>query len=233
MQRLLEAFHERDANVVLTDGTQRPLAAFLVPAVLLMTAALLVIVSAFMPYWSMALHAPQYPQGLRVNVFVDHLDGDVGEIDELNHYLGLASLDSGGQVERALAWPTLLVLAALLSGRVFLHGRWADLLAVPTLAFPLLFLGDLWFILYRFGHSVDPTSALGGAVGPFTPPLFGAGHIGQFSSTASAGPGLFLCIAASALAILAVWRMRIAFRVGPPVRTRLARKRLQRVEARR
>jgi hypothetical protein len=187
------------------------------PTVLLMTAVLLIAVSMFVPYWAMTLQAPQYPRGLHVNVFVDHLDGDVPEIDELNHYLGLAPLDEGGRIERALALPALMVMMALLVARVF----------------PLLFLADLWFILYRFGHSVDPTSALGGAVGPFTPPLFGEGHIGQFSSTATAGPGLFLCVSAGVVAILALWRIHAAYRMDPQFHVQDAQQRTGQVEARR
>lgn len=89
-----------DVKVVLPDGTTRQLMDYLLPSALLMLATLLLVISMFLPYWSMTMMAPQYPKGLRVDVYLNHLEGDMREIDELNHYLGMPKLDEGGQLER-------------------------------------------------------------------------------------------------------------------------------------
>ena len=46
---------------------------YLWPTLCLAGAAILIIISIFLPYWSLVLHAPQYPGGLVVNAYVNHL----------------------------------------------------------------------------------------------------------------------------------------------------------------
>lgn len=201
-----------DVKVLLPDGSLHRLSEYLLPSALLMVAALLLMISMFLPYWSMTMSAPQYPKGLRVDVYVDRLEGDMREIDELNHYLGMLKLDEGGQFERSISTAAITVLGLLLIGGVFVHNQWAGVLALPALAFPFMFLADLWWILYRFGHSIDPTSALGGAIKPFTPPLFGQGMVGQFGTMARAEIGLYLAFAALIVIGAALWFHRAAYK---------------------
>ncbi|MEZ4637039.1 MAG: hypothetical protein R2856_19150 [Caldilineaceae bacterium] len=65
-------------------------------------AAVLLITSIFLPYWQMRLNAA-VPGGLFVTVYIDHMTGDVAEIDGLNHYIGMAPLDKAAQIERSPA----------------------------------------------------------------------------------------------------------------------------------
>lgn len=209
---MLRLFVEDDVKVVLPDGSTRPLTDYLAPSALLMLGALLLIASMFLPYWSLTLQAPQYPKGLKVTVYVNHLDGDVREVDSLNHYLGMPPLNEGGQLERQMSFVSIVALGLLLMAGVFVHNQWAGLLALPVLAFPLIFLADLWLILYRYGHSIDPKSALGSAIQPFTPPLFGPGKIGQFGSVARPEIGLLLAFAAVAVVLVGLWYHRNAYK---------------------
>lgn len=211
-----------DVKVLLPDGSTRKLLDYLIPSALLMLAALLLIVSMFLPYWSMTMKAPQYPQGLRVDVYVNQLEGDVSEIDALNHYLGMPPLDEGGQLERSVSMLAITVLGLLLLAAVFVHNQWAGLLALPVIAYPFIFLADLWWILYQYGHSIDPQSALGGAIEPFTPPLFGEGTIGQFGTVARAEPGLILAFLAAAVVVVGLWFHRAAYRPVVEARKRAA-----------
>jgi hypothetical protein len=177
-------------------------------------------VSLFAPYWSLTMHAPQYPQGLKATVFINQVAGDVDEIDGLNHYLGMPSLNEGGKIERQISLVAVGVMALLVFAGVLVHNRWAVVMALPAIAFPLIFLADLQLILYRYGHSIDPHSALGQAIKPFTPPILGTGHIGQFTTVAQFEPGLYLAMAASALVLVALYLQRQTYR-----RVRRARKR--------
>jgi len=201
-----------DVIVLLPDGSKRPLGDYLFPSAILMLAALLLMVSMFLPYWSMKMTAPQYPKGLTVDVYVNHLEGDMREIDELNHYLGMPPLDEGGRLERSISLVAIVILGLLLMAAVFVGNQWAAVLALPVLAFPLIFLADLWYILYQYGHSIDPESALGSAIKPFTPPLFGMGQIGQFGTQSSPGLGLYMAIAAGAVVLVGLWFHRSAYK---------------------
>jgi hypothetical protein len=201
-----------DVKVLLPDGSVRRLTDYLIPSALLMLAALLLMISMFTPYWSMTLKAPQYPKGLKVEVYVNRLEGDVFEVDELNHYLGMPPLDEGGKLERSISILAIVVLGLLLVAGVFIHNQWAGVLAIPALGFPLAFLADLWLILYQYGHSIDPTSALGGAVEPFTPPIFGVGTVGQFSTVANVEIGLVLAFVAVGVVLIGLWFHRAAYK---------------------
>lgn len=185
---------------------------YLLPSALLMLAALLLMISMFLPYWRMKMTAPQYPKGLRVEVYVNHLEGDMREIDELNHYLGMLPLDSGGQFERSISIFSIVMLGLLLIAGVFVHNQWAGVIALPVLGFPLVFIADLFYILYSFGHSVDPNSALGGAIEPFTPPVFGEGKVGQFGTIANFEIGFYLALAAVVVVLIGLWFHRAAYK---------------------
>jgi hypothetical protein len=201
-----------DVKVLLPDGQTRPLMNYLLPSAIMMLAALLLMISMFQPYWSMKMYAPQYPKGLMVNAYVNRLEGDMREIDELNHYLGMPKLDEGGRFERSISLIAITTLGMLLIAGVFVHNQWAGVLAIPTLGFPLAFLADLWYILDRYGHSIDPHSALGGAVKPFTPPLFGEGAVAQFRTVAQAESGLYLAVAAVVVVLVGLWFHRAAYK---------------------
>ena len=208
--------------VLLPDGSQRRLLDYLLPSAILMTAALLLMISMFLPYWRMTMTAPQYPKGLKVDVYVNHLEGDVREIDALNHYLGMPPLDEGGRFERSISMIAITVLGLLLMAGIFVGNQWAGALALPALGYPLIFLGDLYLILYRYGHSIDPESALGGAIKPFTPPLIGVGKIGQFGTVAEPQIGLYLVFAACLVILVGLWFHRRAYKPVMEAQKKLA-----------
>jgi hypothetical protein len=213
---------DTDVKVILPDGSTHQLGDYLLPTAVLMLSALLLMTSIFLPYWSMKLVAPQYPKGLTVDVYINHLEGDIKEVDALNHYLGMPKLDEGGQLERSISMIAIITISLLLIGAVFIHNQWAALLAVPVIAFPFIFLADLYLILYRYGHSIDPKSALGGAIDPFTPKIIGEGSIGQFSTVASLGPGLYLAFAAGIVVLIGLWLHRAAYRPLVEARKKVA-----------
>ena len=210
-------------RVILPDGSEHHLGEYLLPSVLLMLAALLIMISIFVPYWSMTMFAPQYPDGLTVKVYINQLEGDIREIDSLNHYLGMPSLDEGGRLERTTSVYAVAAMGLLLMAGVFIHNQWAGILAIPILAYPFVFLLDLWWILYRYGHSIDPNSPLGSAIEPFTPPLFGRGTVGQFATIARPEMGLALVVAAVAVVLAGLWFHRMAYKPIVEARRRAAR----------
>ena len=73
------------------------------PTIFFLIAVGLLIASVFLPYWQMTLEAPQYPKGLSVQAYIYKLTGDVGEIDGLNHYIGMRPLAEAAQLERSLS----------------------------------------------------------------------------------------------------------------------------------
>src|SRR5574343_219146 len=60
--------------------------------VLLVLVGLLFIGSLFVPMWRIELNAPQYPEGLMLQLHANKIGGDVDSINGLNHYIGMATL---------------------------------------------------------------------------------------------------------------------------------------------
>lgn len=181
------------------------------PSALCLLAAALILVSIAFPYWRMVLHAPQYPLGLEMRVFVNRMTGDedpvmdeVKEIDGLNHYIGMESLYNAAKIERAIALPAVALMIILIVAAVFWKSRWSWLLTVPALGFPFIFLADLAYWLNHHGQNLDPLAPLSSAIKPFTPPILGEGVIGNFVTTASLGTGWFMAAAAAALIVAAM-----------------------------
>lgn len=222
MKNFIASILGPDIDVNLPDGSKRPLNDYLFPSAIFTIAALLLVASVFVPYWKMTMTAPQYPKGLRVNVYVNHLEGDMREIDELNHYLGMATLDSGGQIERSVALAAILSIGLLLAASVFVHSKWAALFALPALLYPIIFVADLYYILYQFGHSIDPKSALGGAIQPFTPPIVGVGKVGQFGTIAEFQIGFYLALLTIVVILIGLYFHRRAYKPVADARKRMA-----------
>lgn len=185
---------------------------YLLPTLLLVIAGALLVASYWQPYWHMKLLAPQYPKGLHVTAFLDRLTGDVAEIDGLNHYIGMRPLNDAAQLERQTSAMLVGVVALLVGGAIFIHSRWAALLAGPALLFPVGFLLDLHLWLSHFGNNLDPHAALSSSIKPFTPPVLGTGIIGQFKTVATPGTGLWLATLAALVVLLALWMHRRAYR---------------------
>jgi hypothetical protein len=168
-----------------------------------LVAAGLLVVSILFPYWRLKLHAPQYPRGLEARVTVRTFEGDIREINGLNHYIGMRPLEEGGELERNLsifAIPAMAGLAALMAVR----RRWMWLLAVPAIAYPVVFTADLFYWLHNFGHNLDPTAALSASIGEFTPTILGPGKVGQFRTTSFYDIGFAMALLAALLLIVAV-----------------------------
>lgn len=169
---------------------------------LVVTAMALWVGSYFLPYWKLTLFAPQYPNGLRLSIFLTHLGDDAREIDMLNHYIGMAPLEKAAEFERRFAGWGIGLLSVGALALAFTVGKKRNWwIAAAGLVLPVGFIGDSLFWLYRFGHNLDKHAPL--RMKPFTPHLFGTGLIGQFKTIALPGAGFWLAVGAFAVLVAA------------------------------
>jgi copper chaperone NosL len=186
---------------------------------LLLVAALLLTAVYLFPLWNLTMFAPQYPDGLRMNIYSYTMKGgnngqDVKEINVLNHYIGMRDLVAEDFTE--FKWMPFVVGAlGLLFLRAAVQGTMSHLVDVIVLYF--YFAGfALWsfaFKLYSYGHSLSPAAAV--KVPPFMPPLFGYRQLANFevySYPAPASYALGLVIVVLLLALL------LARRAASPTR---------------
>ena len=135
------------------------------------------------PLWNIHLVAPQYPQGLDLDIYAHTVEGDIQEVNTLNHYIGMARIDRASLTD--LDWiPFALGLLIVLTLRVASIGENRSLvdLGVLFLYFSLFSLGRFYFKMYVFGHSLDPAAPF--AVEPFTPAVLGTRQIANFTTSA-------------------------------------------------
>ena len=182
---------------------------------LLVGAALLVVVAYFFPLWNLTMFAPQYPNGLRLDIYDHALVGgnggqDIKEINLLNHYIGMHDLAAEDFTE--FKWmPFVLGGVALLFLRAAVLGTVKEMVD-STVVFAYFGLFSLWSFgnrMYQYGHDLSPEAAV--KVAPFTPPVFGYQKIANFEVYSYPQAGTYVLVAVAALllaALFVAWRGR-------------------------
>ena len=138
------------------------------------------------PLWTLQLRAPQYPQGLRLEIFAHTVAGDVKEVNTLNHYIGMAPIDRAALSD--LDWiPFALGVMVVLTLRVAAIGDLRALVDLVVLVgyFGAFSLGRFVYKLYVFGHNLDPRAPF--QMEPFTPVLLGTEQVANFTITSWPG----------------------------------------------
>ena len=167
----------------------------------LVAVALLLAATRF-PIWRAHFSAPQYPQGLDISAYGDKVTGDLGEIHEISHYVGMPAFNFVGMPEMKLWLPVIVVAVVAVVVAVVTRRRWLRRLACAGLwSIPLGALADVQFRLWQTGHSLDPTSPL--RVPPFTPKVVGPTSLMNFTLWAYPGWALLLIAVAAALVTFA------------------------------
>jgi hypothetical protein len=157
--------------------------------------AALFLLSYALPYWSFRLVAPQYPEGLSLQIALHGVTGDVKEIDILNHYIGMRPMSGAAALESAMSlYLVSAVSLGVIAGILLTGKRLGWLGIVPAVLLPVGFLADTVWWMYRFGHELDPEAPL--HFEPFMPVLVGQGTIGQFHTTAVPAAGFWVAVVA-------------------------------------
>jgi hypothetical protein len=196
----------------------------LTPRLLLVAATVLVCSIYLLPLWNLTMFAPQYPDGLRLNIYSYRLEGgnkgqDIKEINVLNHYIGMRDLVQEDFTE--FKWlPFVAGAIGLLFLRGAVHGRMSALLddVVIYFYFTAFALWSFGYKLYTYGHTLSPTAAV--KIPPFMPPMFGYKQLANFevysypgAASYALGGALLLLLAAFVIA----WRDgRAAIRAPAP-----------------
>jgi|GEM_PF-17429 len=173
--------------------------------VLLVVAGLLLTLSLFVPVWAIYLDAPQYPEGLQLQIWARKIAGDIDIINGLNHYIGMRTLRSNDFIEFTIlpyliaAYAACFILTALIGrkrGLFFLFGAF--------LLFGIVAMADFWKWEYDYGHNLDPNAAIKVPGMAYQPPLIGAKQLLNFHAYSIPDTGGWLFIGAGALALIAV-----------------------------
>ena len=142
------------------------------------------LVSFAFPLWRISMKAPQYPNGLYMDIYSHKLVGgndghDVQEINVLNHYIGMHTITR--EELRDLDWiPFAMIAMALLSLRAALLGKVRTMIDLSMVAayVSLIAFARFVYMLWEFGHDLDPKAPV--EVEPFMPVVIGSKKIANF-----------------------------------------------------
>ncbi len=151
--------------------------------------ALLVIplgLSFSQPLWRISLEAVQYPAGLYLDIFSYKVEGGndgqhLQEINILNHYIGMRSLDRAAMSD--LDWlPFALGALLIFALRVAAIGNVRSLvdLVVMTTYVSGFAMTRFIYTLYVFGHHLNPEAPV--KVPGFMPAILGTRKIANFTT---------------------------------------------------
>ncbi|MEA2026401.1 MAG: right-handed parallel beta-helix repeat-containing protein, partial [Chloroflexota bacterium] len=163
--------------------------------------AVLITIGGFLPVWGTRLLAPQYPKGLELWFFGDRVEGPVGEVNGLNHYIGMQPIDLTKVPEMAL-WPLAIVGSVFLLAVAVLWRGWISRLALLALwLVPVVVIADIQRWLITFGTELDTSAAL--RLEPFVPNAIGQSGVWNFTILTYPGPALVIIWVVALLATLA------------------------------
>lgn len=173
--------------------------------ILLLIIGLLFIGALFVPMWQIQLEAPQYPEGLVLQLYAHKIGGDVDIINGLNHYIGMATLHTENFFEFALL-PYLFGLFALISILlIFVNKRKAVLaFLISYVVFVALAAVDFYRWNYEYGHNLDPNAAIRVPGMAYQPPLIGYKQLLNFGAYSIPDTGGWMLTVAGVLLFLAV-----------------------------
>ena len=173
--------------------------------VTLFICSILLIAVLFKPIWKIELSAPQYPEGLMMQISANGLGGDVAIINGLNHYIGMKTLHNEDFIEFKIL-PYLIVgfslfffIVAMLKSRKLMY-----ILLALFILFGAVAMIDFWKWEYDYGHNLDPNAAIIVPGMAYQPPLIGYKQLLNFGAYSVPDFGGWLFIIVGALLLICV-----------------------------
>jgi copper chaperone NosL len=178
--------------------------------IIIIVAALLLILVYFFPIWQIYITAPQYPEGIGMNIWINQITGmepnNLQSINILNHYIGMKKIEPDAVPELKLM-PYItgflllfgLVTAAL--GRRKLLIIWLAFFIIIS----LVGIGDFYLWLYDYGHDLNPDAAIKVPGATYQPPLLGSKTMLNITASSFPHAGGYLFFSSILLAAVALF----------------------------
>lgn len=164
----------------------------------------------FLPMWKITLIAPQYPQGVTMNIHIDKISGDtpgtLQNINILNHYIGMKKIVPESIPE--LKYMPFIIMGLIVLGLLAAGVNHRNLYLGWVILFGIIgIIGiyDFYLWEYDYGHTLDPKAPMKFPGASFQPPVFGTKHIINFVAKSFPHTGGYLAIFSAVLAVAAWW----------------------------
>lgn len=149
------------------------------------------------PIWRIELTAPQYPEGLTLQIYANRIGGDVDIVNGLNHYIGMHTLHTRDFVEFIVlpyiigGFAVIGLFVALFNRKSLFYG-WVGLFLL--IAFTSMI--DFYRWEYNYGHNLDPAAPIQVPGMAYQPPLLGFKQLLNFGAYSIPDSGGWLFVGA-------------------------------------
>jgi len=178
---------------------------------LMISAAVLLLGSFLFPIWEIDLRAPQYPEGLGLRIWVDQItgmkDGDLNLINNLNHYIGMKTIQPESIPELKIM-PYLIVLFAVLGLFAgIINKKWIKIGWLVLLMLVLVFgLYDFYLWGYDYGHNLNPHAPIKVPGMAYQPPVLGTKQLLNMNARSLPGLGTYFIMISIILSSLSIYQ---------------------------
>ncbi|HLT71047.1 MAG TPA: hypothetical protein VKZ75_00275 [Cyclobacteriaceae bacterium] len=164
--------------------------------------ALLMISAYFVPLWQILMWAPQYPEGLGMQIWINDIRGDVKIISALNHYIGMRHIEVSmfPEFKFMIYIVGALIAVGLITALVNRHYMLV-IYAVLIIVCGVAALVDFYLWGYDYGHNLDPTAAIVVPGMAYQPPLIGTKQLLNFTAFSGPDVGGWIFLVSGLLAI--------------------------------
>jgi copper chaperone NosL len=178
--------------------------------VLMLICGIILVAVLLTPMWRIELNAPQYPEGLTLNIHANGIRGNVDIINGLNHYIGMKTLHNEDFPEFRILpfcigfFIVLFLLVALLNKR-----KWFYTSFFLFVAFGVIAMVDFWRWEYNYGHNLDPHAAIVVPGMAYQPPLIGFKQLLNFGAYSIPDTGGWIFVGCGVILLLCIfleWR---------------------------
>lgn len=177
--------------------------------VLILTGLSLLAVLYF-PIWSIYLEAPQYPEGLSMSIYVDHVGGDIDIINGLNHYIGMKTIHANDFIEFSiLSYCVMFFSLLFILNGIFASKKFFYLLSILFISFGIIAMIDFWRWEYDYGHHLNEDAAIKVPGMTYQPPLIGYKQLLNFGAYSFPDIGGYVFIAAGLVILFYLYKFLV------------------------
>ncbi|MFZ5948194.1 MAG: hypothetical protein ACOYU5_09560 [Stygiobacter sp.] len=173
-------------------------------------ASLILLLVFLFPIWKIDLSAPQYPEGLGLRIWVNQItgmkDGDLNLINNLNHYIGMKTIQPES-ISELKVMPFIIIFFSILGlfitfiNKQFMKYAWLILFIVVL----IVGLYDYYMWGYDYGHNLNPNAPIKVPGMTYQPPLFGSKQLLNMNATSLPDIGSYILGLSILFVILSIY----------------------------
>lgn len=155
--------------------------------IIVFASSLILLLTFLFPLWYINLEAPQYPEGIGLEIWINKITGqkpnDLENINGLNHYIGMKRIEPDDIAELKIM-PFIIgfmilfgIVSALIGKRVLVYSWIIIFILLAAIG-----LYDFYMWEYDYGHNLNPQAAIKIPGMAYQPPLIGSKMLLNFNA---------------------------------------------------